>query len=92
MGMSITDEDVIRALTRGGIALERWRLVNGQVIGYVDDKGALMGRIIEDEALTAATSRLLQERGQVHQINTVEMPVGDARLERKRMRSQRRNR
>jgi len=63
--MDITDEEVIGKLTSGGIPIERWISLNSHLVGYFDEAGCLVGRIVEDNALAAATSELLRKRGQI---------------------------
>lgn len=66
--MGIKNDEVIDALTKEGIALERWLALGSHLVGYVDDSGRLMAHIIEDDVLSAAASKLLRERGQVHNV------------------------
>lgn len=66
--MKIKDEDVIQALTGEGIPLDRWLSLGTHLVGYLDETGRLMAHIIEDDALVAAASKMLQKRGQMHQV------------------------
>ncbi|VWD00081.1 hypothetical protein [Burkholderia contaminans] len=66
--MGIKDEDIIQILTGEGIALDRWFALDSHLVGYFDDTGRLMAKIIEDDALAAATSKMLRKRGQIHQV------------------------
>ncbi|KVM99934.1 hypothetical protein WT67_29540 [Burkholderia stagnalis] len=66
--MRLKNEDVVQALTGGGISLDRWVSLGDHLVGYFDDAGRLMARIIEDDALALAASDLLRERGQIHQV------------------------
>ena len=63
--MKITDDDVVESLTSDGISLDRWAALGSHLVGYVDERGQLMARIIEDDALAAAASDFLCRRGQV---------------------------
>jgi hypothetical protein len=69
--VKIKDEDVIQALTVNGTTLDRWLSLGSHLVGYLDESGGLMARIIEDEALAVAASKMLQKRGQIHNIKRV---------------------
>lgn len=73
--MGLKNEDVIQALTQDGIALERWLAVDHYLVGYFDDTGRLMLQIIEDGALAAAASKLLQKRGQIYDAGNGDAPA-----------------
>jgi hypothetical protein len=66
--MKIKDEDVIQALTGDGICLGRWLSLASHLVGYVDEKGRLIAHVIEDDALAAAASKMLQKLGQIHHV------------------------
>lgn len=69
--MKIKDEDVIKALTANSITLDRWLSLGSHLVGYLDESGSLIARIIEDDALAVAASTMLQKRGQIHNIKSV---------------------
>jgi len=73
--MKIKDEDVIQALTQDGISLDRWLALGTHLVGYFDETGRLMALVIEDDALAKAASKMLQKRGQIHQVVPSEKPV-----------------
>lgn len=73
--MKIKDEDVIQALTGDGIPLEHWLSLGSHLVGYLDETGRLMAHIIENDALAAATSKMLQKRGQTHQVTVGAKPI-----------------
>ncbi|KVD02199.1 hypothetical protein [Burkholderia ubonensis] len=73
--MGIKDEDIIQTLTGGGIALDRWFSLDSHLVGYFDDTGRLMAKIIEDDALAAAASEMLRKRGQTHQVVAGGRPI-----------------
>ncbi|MGN5355028.1 hypothetical protein ACQ4P5_23920 [Ralstonia sp. L16] len=71
----IRDEDVIEALTGDGIAIERWLSLDDYLVGFYDEKGVLFAHIIEDDALSAAASKMLRKRGQVLEIEPRLNPI-----------------
>lgn len=73
--MKIEDDDVIQALTKNGIPLDRWLALSNHLAGYFDETGRLMAFVIEDDALAAAASKMLQMRGQIHQALAARKPV-----------------
>ncbi|RYH29281.1 MAG: hypothetical protein EON54_22645 [Alcaligenaceae bacterium] len=64
--MKITDDDVVESLASDGISLDAWVALDSHLVGYVNERGQLMAKIIEDDALAAAASAFLRRRGQVH--------------------------
>lgn len=62
--MKIKTEDVVQALTGEGVPLDRWISLGSHLVGYRDETGRLMAHIIENDALAAAASKMLQKRGQ----------------------------
>jgi hypothetical protein len=64
--MGLKDKDVIEALTGDGVSLDRWLALDNHLVGYFDETGRLMTEIIDNDALAAAASKLLQKRGQIH--------------------------
>ena len=68
--MKIRDEDVLEVLTGDGIALDRWFALGSHLVGYVDDSGRLMAKIVEDDALAAAAVKFMRARGQVRELGT----------------------
>jgi hypothetical protein len=71
----IKDENVINALTQPGVSIDRWLALGSYLVGYLDENGQLMAHVIENDALAAAASKLLQKPGQTHQINVIERPM-----------------
>ena len=68
--MPFTEKQIVDVLTRGGISLERYFVLEGDLIAYDDDSGQLMARIIEDDALALSTVKLLKSKGQVRSLPT----------------------
>ncbi|MGF6350847.1 hypothetical protein [Variovorax sp. W2I14] len=64
--MKITDDNLVESLMSDGVSLDRWVALGSHLVGYVDERGQLMAKIIEDDALAAAASAFLRRRGQVH--------------------------
>lgn len=65
--MKIRDEDVIQTLTAEGVPLDRWLAIGKHLVGYIDESGRLMMQVYENDAFSAAASKLLQKRGQIHE-------------------------
>lgn len=73
--VKINDEDVIHAMTKCGVPIDRWLALGNHLVGYIDETGRLMAQLFEDDALAAAASALLKRRGQVYQAIATDKPV-----------------
>lgn len=63
--MTYTDDQVIAALEAGGTPWRRFFALTDHLVGFENENGQLMARVIEEDALAQATCAFLARNGLV---------------------------